>query len=85
MVTDGAYDDLPTRCAGPTSTSWESATSYSDAPAVTLTEGLQSTHHAIIGCRIRLPLDHDLARNVAGGAVAHPSWCGTWRSVSRPW
>lgn len=46
---------------------------FSHAPAVTLTEGLQSTHSAIVGCRLRLSLDHDLARNIAGGAVASPA------------
>lgn len=46
---------------------------FAHAPAVTLTEGLQSTHHAIVGCRLRLPLDNHLARNVAGDAVASPA------------
>src|SRR5689334_4689675 len=46
---------------------------YPDPPAVTLTEGLQAAHHMITGCRLRLPLDHDLARSVAGGPVATPS------------
>ena len=46
---------------------------YADAPAVTLTEGMQAAHHVITGCRLRLSLDHGLARSVAGGPVATPS------------
>jgi acyl dehydratase len=43
-----------------------------DAPSVTLTEGLAAAHQAILGDRLRLPLDHHLARAVTGGTVAHP-------------
>jgi acyl dehydratase len=46
---------------------------FAGAPAVTLTEGLQAAHHAIVGCRLRLPLDHELAQDVAGGALASPA------------
>ena len=45
---------------------------FDDAPSVTLTEGLAAAHQAILGDRLRLPLDHHLARSVTGGTVAHP-------------
>jgi acyl dehydratase len=44
-----------------------------DAPSVTLTEGLATLHGAIVGDRLRLPLDHHLSRVVTGGAIASPS------------
>lgn len=43
-----------------------------DAPAVTLTDGLAASHQAILGDRLRLPLDRHLAQTVTGGTVAHP-------------
>jgi acyl dehydratase len=46
---------------------------YAEAPAVTLTEGMQAAHHAITGCRLRISLDRGLARSVAGGPLATPS------------
>lgn len=45
---------------------------FDRAPSVTLTDGLAAAHQAILGDRLRLPLDHHLARAVAGGPVAHP-------------
>lgn len=44
-----------------------------DAPAVTLTEGLAAQHGAIVGDRLRLALDQELSRAVAGGPLAHPA------------
>ena len=46
---------------------------FESAPAVTLTEGLQASHAAAVGNRVRLALDHELARMVAGGPVASPA------------
>jgi acyl dehydratase len=43
------------------------------APAVTLTEGFAAVHQAIVGDRLRLPLDADLSRRVAGSLIAHPA------------
>lgn len=45
-----------------------------DAPAVTVTDGLAATHQAIVGDRLRLPLDHELSRRVTGEErpLAHP-------------
>ncbi|GAB3883366.1 MaoC family dehydratase [Terrabacter terrigena] len=47
---------------------------FDTAPAVTLTEGLAAAHHAIVGNRLRLALDHDLSRKVSGeGALVTPA------------
>jgi acyl dehydratase len=45
-----------------------------DAPALTLTEGHAALHQAILGDRLRLPLDRTLARAVLGhdAVPAHP-------------
>jgi acyl dehydratase len=43
------------------------------APALTLTEGLAAMHGAIVGDRLRLPLDRDLSQRVTGGQLAHPA------------
>lgn len=45
---------------------------FDRAPAVTLTDGLAATHQAIVGDRLRLPLDRHLAAVVTGGPLAHP-------------
>ncbi|MFZ2174417.1 MAG: MaoC family dehydratase [Rhodococcus sp. (in: high G+C Gram-positive bacteria)] len=47
---------------------------FDTAPAVTLTSGLTATHQAILGDRMRLPLDAHLSQAVTGGgaAVANP-------------
>lgn len=45
---------------------------FDGAPGVTLTDGMAAVHGAILGDRLRLPLDHHLARRVAGAPVAHP-------------
>ena len=44
-----------------------------EAPDVTLTEGLAAAHAAIVGDRLRLPLDQELSRRVAGAPTAHPA------------
>ena len=46
---------------------------FDTAPALTLTSGLQAAHTAVVGNRVRLTVDHDLARAVAGGPVAGPA------------
>lgn len=45
---------------------------FDTAPAVTLTDGLAAAHQAILGDRLRLPLDARLSAAVAGGPLAHP-------------
>jgi acyl dehydratase len=44
------------------------------APSVTLTAGMAAVHQAIVGDRLRLPLDADLSAAVTGApaALAHP-------------
>lgn len=43
------------------------------APALTLTDGLAALHAAIVGDRMRLPLDRELSHRVLGGPLAHPA------------
>lgn len=48
---------------------------FVDAPAYTLSEGRAAVHQAIVGDRLRLPLDDPFARAVAGRApLAHPAF-----------
>jgi acyl dehydratase len=47
---------------------------FDSAPAYTLTDGRQAAHQAIVGDRLRLPLDDVLATKVAGGPLAHPAF-----------
>jgi acyl dehydratase len=42
------------------------------APVQTLTDGLAALHTAIVGDRLRLPLDTELSRRVTGAPIAHP-------------
>lgn len=44
---------------------------FDTAPGVTLTDGIAAAHQAILGDRLRLPLDAHLSTAVAGGRVAH--------------
>lgn len=47
---------------------------FDTAPAVTLTEGLAAAHHAIVGNRLPLALDHGLSRQVSGeGPLVSPA------------
>lgn len=47
---------------------------FDAAPGCTLTDGRAAQHQAIVGDRWRLALDDHLAREVAGGALAGPSF-----------
>lgn len=51
---------------------------FEGAPSLTLTEGLAAAHQAIVGDRLRLSLDAELAAAVTGSAspLAHPAL--TW-------
>jgi acyl dehydratase len=47
---------------------------FTDAPGMTLTPGHAAVHQAILGDRLRLPLDERLSRAVTGTApLAHPA------------
>lgn len=48
---------------------------FDEAPAVTLTDGMAAVHQAILGDRLRLPLDATLSAAVTGSAapLAHPA------------
>jgi len=47
---------------------------FAGAPGVTLTSGHAAVHQAVLGDRLRLPLDEPLARAVTGSApLAHPA------------
>jgi acyl dehydratase len=47
---------------------------FDGAPGFTLTAGHAATHQAIVGDRLRLPLDADLCQDVTGGGpLAHPA------------
>jgi acyl dehydratase len=45
---------------------------FEEAPGLTLTEGHAALHQAILGDRLRLPLDVQLSERVCGGRLAHP-------------
>lgn len=48
---------------------------FDDAPSMTLTSGAAAAHQAILGGRLRLPLDAELTRAVTGrtGPLVHPA------------
>ncbi|MFZ2238035.1 MAG: MaoC family dehydratase [Gordonia amarae] len=46
---------------------------FDGAPSITLTDGLAAAHQAILGDRLRMPLDAALSQQVTGGGTpAHP-------------
>lgn len=59
---------------GPYADELEVGQVFDDAPSVTLTDGLQAAHRAIVGNRLRLSLDHQLSTLVTGApALASPA------------
>lgn len=46
---------------------------FDTAPRMTLTDGLAAAHHAILGGRLRLSFDVELAQQVTGGRMAPPA------------
>ena len=54
---------------------------------MTLTPGVAAAHQAILGDRLRLALDAELAHAVTGvpGVLAHPPWSAMLRSASPRW
>ena len=60
---------------------------FDAAPAMTLTAGAAAVHQSIVGDRLRLALDAELATAVTGapGRWRIRPWCATSRSVRRRW
>jgi acyl dehydratase len=70
------YRNLPDMAAyssGPYFDELAVGDTFTGAPGVTLTSGLAAAHQAVLGDRLRLPLDHALATEVAGAPLAHPA------------
>lgn len=59
----------PTPVRGPYADELQVGQVFDDAPSLTLTEGLAATHRGIVGNRLRLSLDSDLAAHVTGSAA----------------
>lgn len=72
MTQDNTQDRQVVEVGGPYFDDLYVGQVFDHAPSVTLTDGLAAAHQAILGDRLRLPLDQHLARAVTGGAVAHP-------------
>jgi acyl dehydratase len=69
-----ALDSAAKPVAGPYYEDLEVGQVFDLAPGLTLTDGHAAVHQAILGDRLRLALDADLAARVTGetGALAHP-------------
>jgi acyl dehydratase len=63
----------PDNPAGPYFDDLAVGDTFAGAPGVTLTSGHAAAHQAVLGDRLRLPLDHALATAVAGAPLAHPA------------
>ncbi len=63
------------RVGGPHFEDFEVGQVFEDAPALTLTSGHAAVHQAIVGDRLRLPLDASLSEAVTGrnALLAHPN------------
>ena len=63
------------RASGPYFEDFEVGQAFADAPALTLTSGHAALHQALVGDRLRLPLDASLCAAVTGqaAALAHPN------------
>lgn len=60
---------------GPYFEDFEVGQTFTDAPALTLTSGHAALHQALLGDRLRLPLDAQLSSEITGRAepLAHPN------------
>ncbi len=63
----------PDKSGGPCFDELAVGDTFAGAPGVTLTPGHAAAHQAVLGDRLRLPLDHALATAVAGAPLAHPA------------
>ena len=66
---------LSVKVCGPHFEDFERGQVFDDAPALTLTPGHAAVHQALVGDRLRLPLDAPLSRAVTGRdqPLAHPN------------
>lgn len=72
-MTGETTDDVTTDVGGPWFDDLAVGQRFDTAPSVTFTDGLAAVHQAILGDRLRLPLDAHLSRRVGGGApFVHP-------------
>lgn len=73
MVTarDDAPGRSPVRFGGPFFDDLRKGQMF-HSPSLTLTDGLAAAHQAVLGDRLRLPLDRVLSTAVTGGPLAHP-------------
>ncbi|MDH6282638.1 MaoC family dehydratase [Prescottella agglutinans] len=71
-TTRATTSELAVVIGGPYFDELEVGQTFDSAPSVTLTDGLAAAHQAIVGDRLRLPLDTHLSAAVAGGPIAHP-------------
>lgn len=69
---------MTTQVGGPYFDELEIGMAFDSAPSLTLTDGLASTHRAISGERLRLPLDHPLASRVTGASAPLASPALVW-------
>lgn len=70
----GAIEDSEL-VAGPYFEDFEVGDQFNEVPGITITEGYTALHQAVFGDRLRLPLDHELCRQVTGQdkALINPS------------
>jgi len=70
-----ATTDERVRIGGPYFEDFEVGQVFDDAPGLTLTWGHAALHQALVGDRLRLPLDAELSREVTGrqDALVHPN------------
>ncbi len=75
MTTPGPVGDVETESGGPFFDQLALGQVFDAAPSMTLTSGIAAAHQAIIGDRLRLALDGELAHAVTGfpELMAHPA------------
>lgn len=62
------------KAEGPWFEELEVGDTFDNAPPYTLTAGRQAVHQAIVGDRLWLPLNDDIATAIAGRPIAHPAF-----------
>ncbi|HEY2793546.1 MAG TPA: hypothetical protein VGJ28_14375 [Micromonosporaceae bacterium] len=72
-MTDSVTDDATASAGGPYFEDLTVGTVWRTGFGTTVTSGLAATHQAIVGDRLALTVDEDLAGRIAGGVLAHPA------------